>query len=92
MNLIVNYTKTVYTIIEVINVLKNITLSADEDLIEKARKKAADNNTTLNEMFRHWLTVYAKGRIFAGELEAFIQKTGYANSGGSFSRDELNER
>lgn len=35
--------------------MKNITLSADEHLIEWARQKAASENTTLNAEFRQWL-------------------------------------
>jgi hypothetical protein len=32
--------------------MKNITLSADENLIETARQRAALEHTTLNEQFR----------------------------------------
>jgi len=35
--------------------MKNITLSADEALIEAARAQAKAENTTLNEQFRLWL-------------------------------------
>jgi hypothetical protein len=38
--------------------LKNITLSADEKLIQKARKKAKQEHTTLNAQFRQWLENY----------------------------------
>ena len=38
--------------------MKNITLSADEALIEAARQRAASENTTLNEQFRRWLERY----------------------------------
>jgi len=40
--------------------LKNITLSADEKLIEAARARA--ERTTLNEQFRDWLAAYARER------------------------------
>lgn len=40
--------------------MKNITLSADEGLIEAARERARAENTTLNEQFRLWLTNYAR--------------------------------
>ncbi len=39
--------------------MKNITLSADENLIEKARNRAQSHNTTLNAEFRRWLEQYA---------------------------------
>lgn len=85
-------TKIVYTIIEVRFMLKNITLSADDKLIENARKKAMKNNTTLNELFRQWLTNYTVEKNLADELDQFLVETGYASSGRSFTRDELNER
>ena len=72
--------------------LKNITLSAEEHLIEEARKKAKLNNTTLNELFRHWLAGYSREKDLADKLDLFLAKTEYVSSGGSFTRDELNER
>ena len=38
--------------------MQNITFSADERLIEEAREKARERNTTLNEEFRRWLESY----------------------------------
>jgi hypothetical protein len=38
--------------------VKRITFSADEKMIEQARKAAADQNTTLNAAFREWLVSY----------------------------------
>ena len=40
--------------------MKNITFSADEHLIEAARRRASSENTTLNEQFRLWLESYAE--------------------------------
>ena len=40
--------------------MKNITLSADEGLIEAARERARAEHTTLNEQFRLWLADYAR--------------------------------
>ena len=37
---------------------RNITLSADENLIEAARRRAAAQHTTLNAQFRLWLADY----------------------------------
>ena len=48
------YTETVYT-----GFVQNITLSADKDLIERARLRAAREKTTLNAAFRDWLDRYA---------------------------------
>ena len=35
--------------------MKNITLSADQDLIEAARRRASAERPTLNAQFRLWL-------------------------------------
>ena len=42
--------------------MKNITLSADENLIEAARARAREERTTLNDLFRRWLTDYTQRR------------------------------
>jgi hypothetical protein len=44
--------------------VKNIMLSADERLIEAARRKAQHRQTTLNAEFRRWLEKYASGADF----------------------------
>ena len=40
-------------------VVKNITFSADEAVIEEAREKARKQHTTLNVVFREWLAEYS---------------------------------
>ena len=40
--------------------VKNITFSAEESLIQQAREVARDHNTTLNHAFRLWLEGYAR--------------------------------
>jgi len=76
--------------------MKNITLSADENLIEAARARARAEHTTLNEQFRRWLRDYAR-RDKEKEIEeakALLEHIrSYAGTGGrKFSRDEMNER
>lgn len=74
--------------------VKNITLSADERLIEAARDRARSEKTTLNEQFRRWLSDYVHREERAEEAMAVIadlQK--YARTGGrKFTREEMNER
>ena len=72
--------------------LKNITLSADQDLIKKAREKAQRENTTLNQRFREWLNRYIQIGNQSSEYEQLMNKLDHINSGKKFSRDELNER
>ena len=71
--------------------LKNITLSADEQLIKKAREKAKREHTTLNENFRRWLKRYVLSDSNTS-YENLLHELNYANSGRKFTRDELNER
>ena len=74
--------------------MKNITLSADERLIEAARARAASEHTTLNAKFRDWLEDYVQRQRLADEAVAFItQLREHVRTGGRrFTRDEMNER
>jgi len=74
--------------------MKNITLSADEGLIEAARERARAEHTTLNEQFRRWLKGYARREQQADEAMAVIRELrGKVRTGGrKFTRDEMNER
>jgi hypothetical protein len=74
--------------------MKNVTLSADEKLIEAARARARAEHTTLNEQFRRWLANYAQRKQRADEAMAVIHELqGRLRTGGrKFTRDEMNER
>lgn len=73
--------------------MKNITLSAEQSLIEQARLVAKSERTTLNAAFREWLMAYT-GRSGRGEaFLALMQRLKHVNPGDRhFSRDEMNER
>lgn len=74
--------------------MKNITLSADDKLIEAAREWARAEQTTLNEQFRRWLTDYVQQEHQTGSAMALIEELrGQLRTGGrKFTRDEMNER
>ena len=72
--------------------LKNITLSAEEKLIRKAREKANKEHTTLNATFRQWLKQYINRNTKTIDFNNFMEQLDYADPGRHFSRDELNER
>jgi hypothetical protein len=72
--------------------LKNITLSAEEELIARARDRAGRERTTLNESFRQWLRQYVGRSAKASEYLALMDSVGYARPGRKLTRDELNER
>jgi hypothetical protein len=73
--------------------MKNITLSADDKLIEAARERARAEHTTLNEQFRRWLEDYVRREQQADEAMALIQELrGQFRVGRKLTRDEMNER
>lgn len=74
--------------------MKNITLSADDNLIEAARRRARSENTTLNDQFRRWLAEYAEGQGSPDDAREFLAHLrNYVRTGGrKFTRDEMNER
>ena len=82
-----NRTRIVYTIF-----VKNVTLSADEHLIEQARNKARAQHTTLNAAFREWLLQFTAKQGSAEEYKALMQRLRHVKAGRHFSRDEMNER
>jgi hypothetical protein len=72
--------------------MRNITLSADEALIDAARERALAENTTLNEQFRRWLHDYAKKQRMQRYEEVMAGLRGKVVVGRKLTRDEMNER
>ena len=73
--------------------MKNITLSAEEHLIEAARERARSEHSTLNEQFRRWLTEYAHAPERMQRYdEVMAQVRGKVKLGRKLTRDEMNER
>lgn len=72
--------------------MKNITLSADESLIEQARQVARAQHKTLNAAFREWLAQYTTRAGNAREFDALMRRLRHVRAGRRFSRDEMNER
>ncbi len=72
--------------------MRNITLSADDELIERARSVARAQRKTLNDAFREWLTQFAAESGDAQSYRALMQRLRHLNAGRHYSRDEMNER
>lgn len=73
--------------------MKNITLSADEKLIEEARKQAVASGKTLNQEFREWLqikTTSPQKRV--ADFRTLLKQTSYVRVGRKFTREEMNQR
>ena len=73
--------------------MKNIKLSADARLIEAARRRAASEQTTLNDLFRRWLSDYVGRKRQASEaVEVMRELRGRLRVGRRLTRDEMHER
>ncbi len=74
--------------------MKNITLSANADLIDKARERAAAEHTTLNAQFRIWLEKYVQREQQSERTIETIRElqASIFSNGRKFSRKEMNER
>jgi hypothetical protein len=73
--------------------MKNITLSADEHLIEQARRTAQAQHKTLNAAFREWLEQYTARNGEVEQFENLMKRLrGRVVAGRKFTREEMNER
>lgn len=75
--------------------MKNITLSADEATIERARAAARRQGRSLNDMVRDYLQALAATNSLDSEFDRLQELSRLADghrSGGPFTRDELHDR
>lgn len=72
--------------------MKNITLSADEFLIQQARVRAASENRSLNDLFREWLAQYVSQPQAAQKYIELMTQLNHVQASGPYTRDEMNER
>lgn len=74
--------------------MKNITLSAKEEAIEKGRQVARSRKTTLNELFRDWLNQLDEGKLrelaFHQQMDRMAGRIKVGRR--KFTREEMNER
>ena len=71
----------------------NVTLSIDEQLVARARKKARVLGKSLNELIRDYLQKIAGGDDPERSIEEFKRLSGHGHSRGwRFNRDETHER
>ena len=72
--------------------VKDITLSADDALIRRARQRAMRENRSLNSVFREWLARYAGRDDPAENFHDVMRDLGDNRAGRKFTREEMNER
>jgi hypothetical protein len=71
----------------------NVTLSIDDQLVDRARKKAEALGKSLNQLIRDYLQAVAGGDDPERSIEEFKRLSGQGNSRGwRFNRDEIHER
>lgn len=72
--------------------MKNITLSADHELIDQARLVARAQKKSLNDAFREWLVQFTQRSGSTQEYDALMKRLRNVRAGRRFTRDEMNER
>ncbi len=71
----------------------NLTLSIDQQLVAKARKRANAVGKSLNQLIRDYLESLAGGDDHERSIEEFQNLSGRGNSRGwRFNRDEIHNR
>jgi hypothetical protein len=71
----------------------NLTLSLDDQLVSRARKKAEALGKSLNQLIRDYLQTVVGGDDAERSIEEFKRLSGKGHSRGwKFNRDEIHER
>jgi hypothetical protein len=71
----------------------NVTLSIDEQIVTRARKKAEALGKSLNQLIRDYLQTLAGGDDAEKSVQEFKRLSGRGHSRGwRFNRDEIHER
>ena len=71
----------------------NLTLSVDEQTVNRARKKAQALGKSLNQLIREYLQQLPGGDDAERSIEEFRRLSGQGHSRGwRFNRDEIHER
>jgi hypothetical protein len=72
--------------------MRNITLSAEDELIDRARLVAMQRHTTLNQAFRDWLAQFTASTTDLSQFDELMNRLTPMKAGRHFSREEMNER
>lgn len=77
--------------------MANVTLAIDDDVLRRARARAAERGTSVNAVIRELLEQYAGPSVAAGAVQAMFDiadATGatVGEAGITWTRDELHDR
>jgi hypothetical protein len=78
--------------VHTISMRRKITLSAEETAIREAWRRAAQEHTTLNGLFRRWLDDYVARGSTADTYPTLITRLPHIRTGRKITREEMNER
>jgi hypothetical protein len=67
-------------------------LSAEDELIDRASEVARRKGTSLDVEFREWLKTYSARHDAAAKYRALMKSLSHIQAGRKFTRDEMNER
>ncbi len=78
------------------NTMANLTISVDDDLLRRARVRAARLGTSVNAVLRQFMESWAGGKNQRAQAVASLlkrsSKARSARAGRAWTRDELHER
>jgi hypothetical protein len=89
------YTKNSAIRLEIRSMQKNITFSADDAAIERARTEALSRGTTLNVLVRKYIEELGRPRVDIEEFRAAVEAVRAQTAGKMqrmYTREEMNER
>jgi predicted transcriptional regulator len=72
--------------------MRNITLSAEDELIARARLVAMQRHTTLNQAFRDWLAKFTASASDLSQFDELMSRLTPMKAGRHFTREEMSER
>lgn len=75
--------------------MAKLTLSIDEEIVQRACIRALEQGTTINAAIRQMLEAYADGhseQAAAADLVALSRSSSDCRRGATWSRDDLHER
>jgi hypothetical protein len=73
--------------------MKNITFRIEDDVLTRAKEKARKERRSLNSIIQSWLRDWTGQNNQADDYDKLMDHLNeVCESGGAFSRDELNER
>jgi thiaminase len=74
--------------------MEKITFSADKNLIQRARQRAASENRSLDDLFQEWLALYASQTQLnaVAKYQDLMEQLSHIQASDTQSRDEMNQR